>query len=299
MVADVVQSLKLRWRRDPIASETGPKTGVSGALWEWRSESRMTVSAEAPQDHFVLAFFTRPFFQEFWRDGHLVSSGTNAPFVSRVHHPGASARTVLEGTFGCLYLFLPLSHVAASATAAELPRPDSVTLIDPALRPDPAIAAIGRTLLAEIACPDRIARLRFELLTQDLTLHLLRRWSNTGAHAPSLAKGGLAPWQTRRVLDYMRAHLADDIGLADLAAQAGLSTFHFVRTFRHTMGAPPHRYLAHLRVERARHLLETTDMPVTEVAAAVGYQTPQALARVFRRDMGSSPGEWRRLRPRP
>jgi AraC family transcriptional regulator len=138
---------------------------------------------------------------------------------------------------------------------------------------------------------DSIARIHFDLLTRDLTLHLLRRRSTAGGAGPLPTKGGLAPWQARGVLDYLHT-----ISQAELAAEARLSTFHFARALRQTLGAPPHRYLAGLRLDRARHSLETTDLAVTEVAAQLWYQTPQALAHVFRRDLGLRRRDWRRLR---
>lgn len=58
--------------------------------------------------------------------------------------------------------------------------------------------------------------------------------------------------------DYARAHLSADVALADLAAQAGLSQFHFCREFGHTTGETPARFLARLRMdEAARHLRRT------------------------------------------
>ncbi len=107
-------------------------------------------------------------------------------------------------------------------------------------------------------------------------------------------KGGLAPWAERRVREYLNAHFARDTSLAELAALVGLSPFHFTRMFKQSIGVPPYVYLRRLRVARARHLLSATDLPVTDVAALVGYETPQAFARMFRAETGDSPTRWRR-----
>ena len=298
MGMEIVRELSRLWRRDVALAETGRRSGLTAALWEWCSDSPLSIGAQVPADHYQLSIQTRPFRHEFSRNGRLLYRGWSGAGASRLHAPGTSPHVNLEGNFGCLHLYLPVSHVAASAAEAELPGRLGLELLDPDLQHDPVLAGIGRTLRAEMAAPDPIARLRFELLGQDLVLHLLRRWSNTGGGRPA-PKGGLAPWQVRRVLDYLQAHLGEDISLARLAAEARLSTFHFARAFRQSMGTPPHRFLAGLRLDRARQLLETTDLAVTEVAAQVGYQAPQALARVFRRELGQSPGEWRRLRQRP
>ncbi len=107
-------------------------------------------------------------------------------------------------------------------------------------------------------------------------------------------KGGLAPWAERRCLDLMHACLAEDISLDELATEAQLSPFHFARMFKQSVGVPPRVYLTRLRVERACELLETTDLPITEIAFEVGYSSNQVLARVFFKHHHMSPTDYRR-----
>ncbi len=108
------------------------------------------------------------------------------------------------------------------------------------------------------------------------------------------AKGGLAPWAERRCLDLLRARLSEDLSLDELAAEAQLSPFHFARMFKQSVGVPPRVYLTRLRMERACELLETTDLPVTEIAQEVGYSSNQVLARVFVKHRRMSPTDYRR-----
>lgn len=109
-------------------------------------------------------------------------------------------------------------------------------------------------------------------------------------------RGGLASWQERRTTEYLADNLAEDVTLDTLAGVAGLSTFHFARQFKLSTGLPPYAYLRRLRCERAKELLTGTDLPVTEIAAQVGYETPQASARMFRAEVGASPSRYRRER---
>lgn len=81
--------------------------------------------------------------------------------------------------------------------------------------------------------------------------------------------------------------------LAELASVAHLSPFHFHRVYRALTGEPVGRTVLRLRLMRALQALEATDDPITEIALAVGYETPQALARVFREQLGASPSELR------
>lgn len=107
-------------------------------------------------------------------------------------------------------------------------------------------------------------------------------------------KGGLAPWAERRSVELMQTRLSDDINLDDLAAEARLSTFHFARMFKQSLGVSPRVYLTRLRMERACQLLERTDLPITEIALEVGYSSNQVLARVFAKHNRMTPTDYRR-----
>ena len=110
----------------------------------------------------------------------------------------------------------------------------------------------------------------------------------------SPVKGGLAPWAERRCLDFMRERLAEDISLDELAAEAQLSSFHFARMFKRSVGVPPRAYLTRLRMEKACELLGNTDLAITDIALEVGYSSNQVLARVFFKHQHMSPTGYRR-----
>lgn len=110
---------------------------------------------------------------------------------------------------------------------------------------------------------------------------------------PRPAGERIAPWQARAAIAHMQAHLAGPVTLAELAAAAGVSVFHFSRGFRNAVGEPPLRHLARLRIRTACRLLSETDAPVARIAAQVGYLSPQAFARAFERLCGCPPSTWR------
>jgi transcriptional regulator GlxA family with amidase domain len=104
----------------------------------------------------------------------------------------------------------------------------------------------------------------------------------------------LAPWQLKRVTEFINANLADTLQLCDLAALSGLSPSHFGRAFKGSTGLPPHRWHLNLRIERARTMLTDAGASLADVACATGFADQSHFTRVFSRTVGMSPGAWRR-----
>src|SRR5262249_27858422 len=82
--------------------------------------------------------------------------------------------------------------------------------------------------------------------------------------------------------------------LADAAAEAYLSPFHFLRLFRQAFGETPHEFLTRVRLERAQLLLSTSRRPVTEVCLDVGFSSLGSFSTLFSRRVGVSPSVFRR-----
>lgn len=79
-----------------------------------------------------------------------------------------------------------------------------------------------------------------------------------------------------------------------LAEVSGVSQAHFARAFKQAFGVPPHRYLLTRRIERASSLLRDSELPITEIAFATGWESLGTFGRTFRDITGVSPGELRR-----
>ena len=119
---------------------------------------------------------------------------------------------------------------------------------------------------------------------------------HTGRLAPermTLNPGALTDRRLARVLEMMSARLADPLGLDELAAEAGVSKFHFVRLFREKVGATPHATLVRLRLEAAQSMLAASDLEIGTIAGLCGYGRGSELATAFRRRFGITPLAWR------
>ncbi|MGA7438573.1 MAG: AraC family transcriptional regulator [Luteibacter sp.] len=111
---------------------------------------------------------------------------------------------------------------------------------------------------------------------------------------PGAVRGGLANWQERRALAFMEQRLDQSFPVSDVADVCGLSVNHFSRAFRRSLGKPPHRWLLDRRIDRARELLQTTPLPLADIALACGFAEQSHFTRVFTRLVGMPPGAWRR-----
>lgn len=97
----------------------------------------------------------------------------------------------------------------------------------------------------------------------------------------------------RQAQAFLDAHLEHDVGIDALTAIAGLSRAHLIREFRRVLGVPPHQYLIHARIRRARALL-ASGTSVAEAAAATGFFDQAHFARHFRRLVGVSAVAYKR-----
>ncbi len=114
--------------------------------------------------------------------------------------------------------------------------------------------------------------------------------------APSLVRGGLAPWQLNRATEMLKANLDGQIALSRVARECKLSVSHFVRAFKQTVGEPPYRWLLQQRMDAAKELLLHSGLSMVEIALKCGFADQACFIRAFRKLLGTTPGEWRRMR---
>lgn len=157
---------------------------------------------------------------------------------------------------------------------------------------DPLLEHLVHQLGAELQGGALHFPLYAEQLLQTVAVHLVRHHT-TGKSAIEAYAGGLPPVRLRRVKDHVEAHLGEEIALSDLAGEADMSEYHFCRQFKESAGQSPYQYVIARRVERARHLLKSTDQPLAQVALAVGYNSQSHFTAQFKQRVGTTPGAFR------
>jgi AraC family transcriptional regulator len=150
-----------------------------------------------------------------------------------------------------------------------------------------------RKLRGLIEAPAFEDRLYLEALVTVLA-HELAHLDRAADRAKPEIRGGLAAWQQRAVTAYIDEHLGESISLATLAQLARLSPYHFCRTFKQSFGLSPHRYHTQLRIERAKTLLETHRLSVTEIGMSLGFSDASAFTAAFRKVTGCTPRSYHR-----
>lgn len=186
------------------------------------------------------------------------------------------------------------------ATLNEIADESDLAPISLAMEPlqptdDEIVRNLARMLLPALRRPTEVSSLFAHHIQRATAIHLAERYG--GIHAAhKRVKGGLAPWQERRARDLIVAHVQDDIDMGTLAQACGISTGHFARAFRETVGMPPHRWLLRQRVDQACEMLLQSDKPLGAIAASCGFADQSHMTRVFKRAIGVTPGAWRRIR---
>jgi len=190
------------------------------------------------------------------------------------------------------HLYLTVGAVADVAAQAYERHVRDVELLDVLKTEDTVLCGIAAALTRESRAGGLGGRLYVDSLKNQACVHMLRHYANVLFREPA-TYGGLSGAQCRLLTQYVDENLDRNISLADLAGVVQLSVFHFIRKFRTEFGCPPHAYVMQRRIEHARRQLARRDIPLKVVAANCGFSDQSHMTRLFRRLLGTTPGEYR------
>lgn len=158
---------------------------------------------------------------------------------------------------------------------------------------DPILFHLAKIVVPALANPSAVSSAFVEYVALAFHEHVVTSYG--GVPARGRRHRGLAPWQARRIVDFIEANLANNPSISELAQVCNLSNSYFMQAFKQTMNMAPHQLLMRRRVECSKTMLRDTNESLAEIALACGYWDQSHFSRVFARFEGCSPGEWRRL----
>ena len=221
------------------------------------------------------------------------SSYVGAPRPLSLIPADADAFAHARGVVFLRHLMLQFDDPAALANLLEDEINLERVLIPRLMFSDARLFRLAQLFADECMSSRPMSRLYGDSLSIALILELSRL---DGRDDSAAARGGLAGWQIRRVLEYVDAHLADDIQLQTLADLVRLSRFHFCRAFKASTGFSPHKWQLRARIEKAKQFLVQGKLPLSHVAVGLGFADQSHFTHAFQRVVGQSPGAWQNAR---
>lgn len=153
---------------------------------------------------------------------------------------------------------------------------------------DELLEQLAKSLIAEFEQTSPADGVYADSLAHTLIVHLIKKYSGTRIR-PQTARHGLPQRTLARVVEFIDAHLGEDLSLRTIAQVAEMSPSYFLTMFKRSTGLAPHQYLMAKRIDRARALLTETKLPIVDVASQVGFADQSHLTRLMRRHTGLTP----------
>jgi AraC family transcriptional regulator len=168
---------------------------------------------------------------------------------------------------------------------------DSYELLSEIAIDDLLIYSLGLTIKQQVA-QSTCDFFYIESAMTMLITHLLRNYSTKQNSLPT-PSGNLTTAKLSLIIDYIHAHLDRNPSLVELAALVNLSSCHFVKVFKTSMGITPHQYLLMCRIKKAQQLLHQKSLSLAEISLQVGFHDQSRFTSVFRKRVGFTPKQYR------
>jgi AraC family transcriptional regulator len=275
---------------DPLlSSRTRGWTGLTVELQSFRD---LDVVVQA-SDHVIAVHLAGGVNVHQTRDGRTRSRTVNVGDVTITPY-GPPTRWRQAGQSLVVLLRLSPSYIRTVAGDECALDPDRFEIQSRFTTRDARVEDIARRLLAGLELEGADSHLYVDALACELAIHLVREHT-TASVGTAWPMARLSPHKLRRAVDYIDDNLRGELTLAAIAEAVALSPGHFAHAFRQATGVAPHRYVLERRVERAKTLLRSSDMPITEIADRVGCSSHSHFSVLFHRITGLTPRQFRTL----
>ncbi|SRR6266851_6462928 len=230
---------------------------------------------------------------EYWEDGRPAPVSATKAGNTIIYDIKRKPVFHLNNPFHSVHYYFSRMALDAIADNAYAPQIDELRYRPGVSKDDPVIRGLTQSLLPAFAHPEQANLLFTEHVILAVGIHVAGVYGGMKIEQLT-ARGGLAPWQVKRVIEILDANLDGEISPALLAQECGLSASQFARAFRISTGMAPHQWLLQRRVKQATQAMRDTDASLTDIALACGFADQSHFTRVFGKFAGVSPGTWRR-----
>jgi AraC family transcriptional regulator len=245
------------------------------------------------QDSFSLVYMIEHLPRhQFWSDEGRMQVPDLTRGSLHIMDLRASGNALFSSTFDTLNIAIPRATLATLAEQTGHRAPTDLRVPVAWTSRDPVIESLEPALLHAISAGPTLEPLVVDHLLLALATHVAIRYG--GMRKPSSRPGALAAWQVRRAKELMEADLAAGVSLAAIARDCRVSPSHFSRAFKASTGVAPSDWMLGLRIERAKALLRTSDLSLSDIANQCGFADQSHFTRRFTQSVGQSPGTWRR-----
>ncbi|MFD0697411.1 helix-turn-helix domain-containing protein [Paenibacillus sp. GCM10027628] len=274
---------------DPVV--TGSALGWSDVkVSGWEGVSPQEAFEPVLSDHLLVIHLTPEPVRVFERADGYRGDGVAHQGDINLFSAGDMSFCRWEEDISFIRLDVPPTLTDQVAAEMELPQGSAIDFGRHIRLRDDRVVHLAQWLLADLKDGGPGGKLYTDSLIRMLSVHLLQRYGTVDGKQTT-AHQRLARKQLVGALEYIHAHLGQEISLDDLAASAHVSSSHLVRLFKEAMGVPPHRYVIQERIRRAQQLLLGGNA-VHDVAAALGFSDQSHLHRHFTRILGVTPREF-------
>ncbi|OZI59850.1 hypothetical protein CAL28_10175 [Bordetella genomosp. 11] len=232
----------------------------------------------------------RPFpLHRLWRSRKLVYQGS--------HKAGGISITNLEEEWRCHHLSafdnfrIQIDHERLRELAAQSGAARDFFLRNPAGKVDRTMQSLVNAIAPALERRSDLDRLYIDHIASAMMIHIISTYGGPlrrGSYVPTLGAR-----RERRIVEYMRHHVATDISVEDIAAECGISAGHFTKAFFQSTGLTPHQWILRARVDLAKDMLRQ-DIDIASIANSCGFSDQSHFSRVFKKLTGVSPARWRK-----
>lgn len=267
-----------------LTSQKAPWEDFKFALYLSAAYENSAYEAHSPM--VVLKLGGSPLREQIWGGGRLVVQRRTYPGEIIVVPPDIYPASRTQGAMD--FAVVELSSALMARAAGDVVPSGRVELTHHWGGLNPQVEHLILALRAELeeGCPN--GSLYGESLATALAVCLLRQYSYSRPSS-RVYRGGLPPYRLKHIIEFIHAHLDGRLSLVEMATLAHMSVAYFTIAFKQSTGLTPHQYVLECRISQAHQLLKYTTLPLSAIAARLGFASQSHFTAVFRKLTGLTP----------